>query len=752
MKRQVFIFAFLLFAVPCYAEEIICFNMDTNPGWTTEGQWAFGFPQGGGGPQSYDPTSGHTGSNVYGYNLAGNYGNSIPEYKLTTSAIDCNLAENVTLGFWRWLGVESSLYDHAKVQVSNNGLTWTDVWSNGTGNLADSSWIYCEYDVSAVADRQETVYIRWCMGTTDISNVYAGWNIDDVCLEGDMVDALFISPEEDYFSSGPEGGPFSPACKSYTLTNEGSSDVNWVAEANEPWLKIAPSSGTLAPDSNIVVDVCISADANTLAEGVYTDTVSFTNTNTGFSHTIDVTLCVGVDIVVPLHYSTIQSAINASSNGDTILVLDGTYNEGNIDFNGKAITLRSLNGLESSVIRYGSSNRGFYFHSGETTESVVDGFTIMGSYSGATYQASIYCDSSSPTISNCMLIDNDRRGFWCVSNSNPVITNCTVENSNPYGMVNSDSSPTMINCTIRDNFNLGMSNSNSNPTLINCTFSNNGRGYDGPAMVNNNSSPTLTNCTFIENKAGGMYNINSNPTLFNCIFSGNYVFGGNGGGIYCEFSNPTLTNCTFAGNEADKICNEYGCYDGYGGGIYNDDGKPVITNCIFWSNVDGWHTGESAQIYSSGVGGPIINYSCVQGWTGGFGGTGNFGDDPCFVTGPLGNYYLSQIAAGDANDSPCVNTGSDTAINLGLNMFTTRTDEIGDADMVDMGYHYPLTACIADIDGDGDVDFVDYAILASQWQQEPGEPSADIAPPPAGDGFVDINDLALLVEYWLWGK
>ena len=55
----------------------------------------------------------------------------------------------------------------------------------------------------------------------------------------------------------------------------------------------------------------------------------------------------------------------------------------------------------------------------------------------------------------------------------------------------------------------------------------------------------------------------------------------------------------------------------------------------------------------------------------------------------------------------------------------------------------------SDIDTDGDVDLGDYAILASQWQQGPGTPSADIAPG-CGDGFVDTEDLALLVANWLW--
>jgi len=57
----------------------------------------------------------------------------------------------------------------------------------------------------------------------------------------------------------------------------------------------------------------------------------------------------------------------------------------------------------------------------------------------------------------------------------------------------------------------------------------------------------------------------------------------------------------------------------------------------------------------------------------------------------------------------------------------------------------------ADIDKDWDVDLVDFAILASQWEQIPGEPSADIAPL-SGDGFVDVKDLTFLIENWLWGN
>ena len=165
--------------VPIYS-----FPMDTDPGWSTEGQWAFGHPTGGGGDHGGpDPTGGHTGANVYGYNLNGDYENDMPERHLTTAAIDCSDLTQVQLKFWRWLGVEQPAYDHAYVRVSNNGVNWTEVWSNDQ-EITDYVWQHQEFDISAVADNQPTVYLRWTMGTTDGSWQYCGWNIDDVEVWG----------------------------------------------------------------------------------------------------------------------------------------------------------------------------------------------------------------------------------------------------------------------------------------------------------------------------------------------------------------------------------------------------------------------------------------------------------------------------------------------------------------------------------------------------------------------------------------
>jgi len=90
----------------------------------------------------------------------------------------------------------------------------------------------------------------------------------------------------------------------------------------------------------------------------------------------------------------------------------------------------------------------------------------------------------------------------------------------------------------------------------------------------------------------------------------------------------------------------------------------------------------------------------------------NINSDPLFTTGPLGGYYLSHYAAGQPNDSPCVDSGSDSSENICmqtldgeicLDDLTTRTDQLIDTVQADMGYHSAMfnpPPCI----NDGDVD------------------------------------------------
>lgn len=161
------------------------FPLDTDPGWTCGTGWEFGQPQGKG-SNAGDPTSGFTGNNVYGYNLSGDYQNNmtVPSY-LTTNAIDCTGATNVTLKFRRWLGVEDRAKDCADIEVSTGGQ-WRNVWSNPADDLMDYNWELVSYDISHFADGQPAVYIRWGMGPTNATLSFPGWNIDDVEIWADL--------------------------------------------------------------------------------------------------------------------------------------------------------------------------------------------------------------------------------------------------------------------------------------------------------------------------------------------------------------------------------------------------------------------------------------------------------------------------------------------------------------------------------------------------------------------------------------
>jgi predicted outer membrane repeat protein len=169
--------------------------------------------------------------------------------------------------------------------------------------------------------------------------------------------------------------------------------------------------------------------------------------------------------------------------------------------------------------------------------------------------------------------------------------------------------------------------------------------------------------------AGGV-----SPVFRNNLIAGNEAYE-YGGGIHCGRIYPLhMANNTITGNTAAVD----------GGGIYCYDADLMAVNVIFWGNTPD-------EIYVD-LGTATITYSDVQG---GYPGTGNIDADPLFVRGPLGAYYLSQTAAGQPADSPCVDAGDSPvgpSFPGGPSVFgTTRTDLVPDAGIIDMGYHYPLT-------------------------------------------------------------
>ncbi|MCK4341866.1 MAG: hypothetical protein KAY37_09115 [Phycisphaerae bacterium] len=162
------------------------FPLDTNPGWTMNGEWAFGQPTGQGGTNygGPDPTSGATGSNVIGVNLNGDYSLTPGgPYHVTLGPLDLTAVAEVDLRFQRWLNTDYQPYVYATLEMSTDGSTWQTLWQNGSQEVADSSWNAMAYPAPAAED-QDTVYFRWGYQVNDGAWAYSGWNIDDIEIWG----------------------------------------------------------------------------------------------------------------------------------------------------------------------------------------------------------------------------------------------------------------------------------------------------------------------------------------------------------------------------------------------------------------------------------------------------------------------------------------------------------------------------------------------------------------------------------------
>ncbi|MBU0717570.1 MAG: hypothetical protein KJ749_04915, partial [Planctomycetes bacterium] len=223
------------------------FCLDSNPGWaiTPGSQWAFGDPAGRGGTYyGYpDPDAGATGANVYGVNLNGDYSTTPGgPYYLTVGPLNFTGVEDVNLKFERWLNTDIRSYARAAVEVSNDGVNWVLLWQNPSdAAVTDNAWSEQILDLSAVADHESAVYIRWGYEIKSHAYPYSGWNIDDVELWG-----LDVEPDEgdldgdsdvdmDDFSifadclNGPEI-PCPPGCGNADLVGDGDVDLADFAE------------------------------------------------------------------------------------------------------------------------------------------------------------------------------------------------------------------------------------------------------------------------------------------------------------------------------------------------------------------------------------------------------------------------------------------------------------------------------------------------------------------------------------------
>ncbi|MCL5279358.1 MAG: right-handed parallel beta-helix repeat-containing protein, partial [Planctomycetes bacterium] len=286
------------------------------------------------------------------------------------------------------------------------------------------------------------------------------------------------------------------------------------------------------------------------------------------------------------------------------------------------------------------------FAQGEGRDSVLKGFTL--SWGVADYGAGIRCENASPTISFCIIKDNQARyyggGIDCLGGS-PLITNCVISDNWAFGA---------------SAIGGGLNFEEADADLSDC-------------IIRNNLSMSV---------GGGIACYHASPKLFNCFVTNNSAVAGSGQ-FDLEDSSPTITNCTIVIDDFNPARD---------GGVWAfGNSSPVITNCILWGNGD--------DLYDCSA-----TYSAIEDNDPG---TGNLHANPQFTQGPRGYYYLSEKPAGQLVDSPCVNAGSpntDASSTSHLYTLTTRTDGVPDMGIVDLGAHYgaapaqyfALTATVVD--------------------------------------------------------
>jgi len=510
---------------------------------------------------------------------------------------------------------------------------------------------------------------------------------DEVDYEGPLIG---INPAKCLFDAN-EGGP-NPQPQGFSVYNSGPGTVNWQIDYDCNWLDVSPTAGTSTGESD---EATLTVDVNCMKLGLYYTTVVISDPDVANSpQTVEVNLHVfGMRVHVPGEFSTIQAAIDDVLEGGTVIVADGIYSgEGNhnIDFRGKAITVRSENGPENCIIDcsdperwYG--HRGFYFHSGEDSNSVLSGFTITNGWvSGACGYASgggaIMCSSSSRTITNCIITNNT-----CT-------TACIVGGSSGGGVWLFESRATITNCIITGNM-----------------------AYGGAGGIHcYGSSPIITNCTICDNIGSGIWGVPYYGEPYHAIIA-NCILWGNS--LEQMVVDPNITVVTFS--------NVQGGWPGLGNisedplffdhGYWDPNGTTYVTYDDFWVNGDyhlksnGWRWDAQRKDWTWDE----ITSRCID--------AGNPGS-------PLGEEPLSIHA--DPNNE----WGQNLRINMGAYGGTAE------ASMPPYGW-----AIRSDYNNDGIVNFTDFACWSIYHGYILPEPPDDSSP----SRTLNSADLALLADRWL---
>ncbi|MCA9284786.1 MAG: hypothetical protein KDA22_06210 [Phycisphaerales bacterium] len=431
-------------------------------------------------------------------------------------------------------------------------------------------------------------------------------------------------------------------------------------------------------------------------------------------------------INVPADAPTITIAINIANSGDEIVVAPGTYFEA-LNLNGKTLAIHSTDGPETTIVDgFGQFKPVIRIITGEGPSTLISGFTIRNGVATAAAPGDrgggIYCNLTSPTIENCILMGNQAivGGGFYANGGTPTLVGCQFIDNSATSSVG-DGGAAYLNATTAN--------------FTDCSFLENSAARIGGAVRLASSSGIYTRCEFVGNQAGtngGATDFNGTTSLsyFGCRFTGNSA-GALGGAVVSATGSvpaPAFSNCIFDGNMATTT----------GGAVHIANGaKAELNNCTLAGNTSG---GSGGAIFSTGSGAATVRNCIVWGNTptgivgtnttiftchqGAIAGTGNIVSDPLFADAEGGDLHLTT-------GSPCIDAGNTTLLSASLGTDfdgAPRAVNVVEVPMgvaaygyfIDMGaYEFPAApvppSCPGDLNNDGVVNGADLGLLLGAW-------------------------------------